>query len=132
MSSGATPRNENQGCDLKSLLKLKKKYDAPEVSTLPDSYRHNSDKEKLWLWCAGNFQRQLKFSHPHLKAQCLSPKNECGVEKLICTFIKPTVVPYSHLYDVDECSKFVADFIYYSPNRWGGWILSRLAMKLKF
>ena len=26
-------------------------------------------------------------------------------------------MPYSHLYDVDECSKFVADFIYYSPDR---------------
>ena len=31
--------------------------------------------------------------------------------------VQPTVVPYSHLYDVDECSKFVADFIYYSPDR---------------
>ena len=34
---------------------------------------------------------------------------------LLC--FQPTVVPYSHLYDVDECSKFVADFIYYSPDR---------------
>ena len=28
------------------------------------------------------------------------------------------MVPYSHLYDVDECSKFIADFIYYSPERY--------------
>ena len=27
------------------------------------------------------------------------------------------MVSYSHLYDVDECSKFIADFIYYSPER---------------
>ena len=32
--------------------------------------------------------------------------------------MQPTVVPYSHLYDVDECSKFIADFIYYSPERY--------------
>lgn len=134
MSSGTTPRDEKIG-DIKSLLKLKKKYDAPEVSELPESYRTNTEKEKLWLWCANNMQRQIKFDFPHLRPLCVAPENECGVKKLICTFIKvlkiillrciytqsfyiqPTVVPYSHLYDVDECSKFIADFIYYSPER---------------
>ena len=134
MNSGTgTPRGETIG-DIKSLLKLKKKYDAPDASSLPESYRKNSEKELLWLWCANNMLRQIKFDFPHLRPLCLTPLNECGVKKLVCTFIKvdnnkqlniflylcmfqPTVVPYSHLYDVDECSKFVADFIYYSPEK---------------
>ena len=58
----------------------------------------------------------LQFQHPHLQPLCLTPTNECGVNKLICTFIKPTVVPYSHLYHVDTCAQFVADFIYYNQD----------------
>ena len=88
MSSTATPRSESNVGDLKSLLKLKKKYDAPDAASLPDSYRSNSEKEKLWLWCADNFIRQLKFNQSHLRPLCLTPENECGVKKLICTFIK--------------------------------------------
>ena len=74
--------------NIKSLLRLKKKYDAPEASSLPESYKKNSEKELLWLWCAHNLVRQLKFEYPHLQALCLTPANECGVEKLICTFVK--------------------------------------------
>ena len=87
MSSGTTPRDEKIG-DIKSLLKLKKKYDAPDSSSLPQSYRTNSPKELLWLWCANNLVRQLKVEFPHLRPLCLSPCNECGVQKLICTFVK--------------------------------------------
>ena len=104
--------------NVKSLLKLKKRYDAPDVASLPESYKKNSEKELLWLWCAHNLVRQLKFEHPNLTPLCLSPNNECGIEKLICTFVKPTVLPYSHLYDVDACAQFVADFIYYSADRY--------------
>ena len=61
MSSAGTPRSEDKlGCDLKSLLKLKKKYDAPAEAELPATYRTNSDKERLWLWCANNMLRQIK------------------------------------------------------------------------
>ena len=91
MSNPLSPRNLADGGDvpnIKSLLKLKKKYDAPEEASLPESYKKNFEKELLWLWCAHNLVRQLKFEHPHLQALCLTPSNECGVEKLICTFIK--------------------------------------------
>ena len=30
---------------------------------------------------------------------------------------QPTVLPYSHLFDVDACAKFVSDFVYYNPDR---------------
>ena len=33
--------------------------------------------------------------------------------KLAMTFIRPTALPYAHLFDVDACSKFVSDYIFY-------------------
>ena len=36
--------------------------------------------------------RQLKFDQPGLEATLLKPTNECGVEKLICTFVKVLVM----------------------------------------
>ena len=52
---------------LKSLMRLKKKYDAPEVNSLPDGYKTNTDKEKLYLWSANNFIRQIRHKYPTLK-----------------------------------------------------------------
>lgn len=73
---------------LKSLMKLKKKYDAPDLGSLPEGYKNNSDKERLYLWSADNFRRQIQHKHPTLKPLCLTSKNECGTEKLTMTFIK--------------------------------------------
>ena len=41
-------------------------------------------------------------------------------------FLKPTVLPYSHLFDVDACAKFVSDFVYYNPDRWQAIVLGKL------
>ena len=30
------------------------RYDAPTDASLPESYKKNSEKELLWLWCANN------------------------------------------------------------------------------
>ena len=85
----------------------------------------------------------MKFDQPGLEATLLKPTNECGVEKLVCTFVKvmmmttmmmiifimflkPTVLPYSHLFDVDACAKFVSDFVYYNPDRWEAIVLGKL------
>ena len=82
----------------------------------------------------------MKFDQPGLEATLLKPTNECGVEKLVCTFVKvmmmmliifimflkPTVLPYSHLFDVDACAKFVSDFVYYNPDRSEAIVLGKL------
>ena len=73
---------------LKSLMKLKKKYDAPDVMSLPEGYKSNTDKERLYLWSAENFKRQVRHKYPTLKPLCLTSKNECGTEKLTMTFLK--------------------------------------------
>jgi hypothetical protein len=43
----------------------------------------------------------------------LTPKNELGIRKFICTTIRPTKLPFTQLYDWEQCSKFVADYIEY-------------------
>jgi hypothetical protein len=73
---------------LKSLMQLKKKYDAPDVGSLPKCYKTNTDKERLYLWSADNFRRQIQHKQPTLRPLCLTNKNECGTEKLTMTFIK--------------------------------------------
>ena len=105
---------------LKSLMQLKKKYDAPDIGGLPEGYKKNSDKERLYLWSADNFKRQIRFNYPLLKALCLTSKNECGIEKLSMTFIKPTILPYSHLFGLEECAKFISDFLFYEPKQYKG------------
>ena len=50
----------------------------------------------------------------------MTSKNECGIEKLTMTFIKPTILPYSHLFSLDECAKFISDFLHYEPKKYTG------------
>ena len=109
---------------LKNLLGLKKKYDAPEPNDLPKSYRFNSEKERLYLWAAKNFEQQIRYKYPWLKPLCLTCQNECGVEKLVMTFINPSVLPYSHLFDLDQCSHFISDYLFYQSRPFKGMLWS--------
>ena len=64
---------------------------------------------------AEHFRRQLIQLHPqHLPLQ-LSPLNECGVRKFLSTSLKPTLLPYTDLYDLPTCASFVSDFLSYLP-----------------
>ena len=58
---------ETHAPSLKSLMQLKKKYDAPDVASLPDGYKQNSDKGSVHvikfdkityyeLWIFTNFE----------------------------------------------------------------------------
>lgn len=76
---------------LKGVLQLKKQFDAPNLESLPESYKSNSEVEKLYLWSAENFRRQIRQQFPHLQPKFLTSSNECQVEKLIMTFIKVCV-----------------------------------------
>ena len=109
---------------LKNLLGLKKKYDAPDPKDLPKSYKINSEKERLYLWAAQNFEQQIRHKYPWLKPLCLTCQNECGTEKLVMTFIKPSVLPYSHLFDLDQCSNFISDYLFYQSRPFKGMLWS--------
>ena len=88
---------------LKNILQLKKRYDAPPLEELPASYKSNSDKERLHLWAAQNFEGQIRQKYPRVKPHCLVCKNECGIEKLIITFIKVRESAFLTVYPWQYC-----------------------------
>ena len=46
------------------------RYDAPTDASLPESYKKNSEKELLWLWCANNLVNiKIIFKHQHDNGQ---------------------------------------------------------------
>ncbi len=67
------------------------------------------------MWAADNFARQIRQKHPRLRPACLVMRNEHGARKLAMTYLKPTVLPFAHLFDVDACAKFVSDYLFYTP-----------------
>ena len=84
-SPAGTPRStasqDSQGDvpNIKSLLRLKKRYEPPADETLSPSYRSNSEKELLWLWCARNMVRQLKVkqSSEHMRMDFRHSQKKC-------------------------------------------------------
>ncbi|KAF6021549.1 CCDC135 [Bugula neritina] len=96
--------------DLQSWQELR--YDTIEF---PDSYKHNSPKEELALSYAENFRRQYVHLYRDRKSLLLNPVNECGLEKLVCTTLRPTQLPYISLYNWDGCADFVADYLNFEP-----------------
>jgi len=45
----------------------------------------------------------------------LTPVNECGVPKFICTSLRPSLPPCPELYNLEPCAKFVSEFLTYEP-----------------
>ncbi|EKX54525.1 hypothetical protein GUITHDRAFT_100002 [Guillardia theta CCMP2712] len=80
---------------------------------LSASYSANSNEELLVLEYVENFRRQFVQLYPHRKELLLSPRNECGVEKFICTTVRPTKMEYNEIYDLESCALFVSEHIKY-------------------
>lgn len=88
-----------------------------KVSTLPSSYSSTSDKEAKTLEYVESFRAQFIELYPQRRPLLLTPVNECGVNKFVCTTVRPTMTEYSELYDAGSCARFVADFLKYEPLR---------------
>ncbi|XP_061225044.1 dynein regulatory complex subunit 7 isoform X2 [Neopsephotus bourkii] len=86
-----------------------------DVSQLPSSYKTNSPKEKQLLHIADHFLQQYIHLCPNRKPLFLHPVNECGVEKFVSTTVRPTLLPYTELYDWDGCASFVSDYLVMEP-----------------
>ncbi|XP_034941231.1 dynein regulatory complex subunit 7-like [Chelonus insularis] len=80
---------------------------------LPESYRTNTEKEKLLLWYAENFRKQYHTIFPDRKPLVLACNNECGVQKFVSTSIRPSTLPYPELHTWLGCARFVSDHLVY-------------------
>lgn len=45
----------------------------------------------------------------------LTPVNECGVPKFVCTTLRPSLPPCPELGTLESCAKFVSEFLLYEP-----------------
>ncbi|XP_073515968.1 dynein regulatory complex subunit 7 [Phyllobates terribilis] len=86
-----------------------------DISSFPSSYTQNSPEEQTLLDLAENFCRQYALLYPDRKPLFTSPQNECGVEKFVCSTLRPTLLPYPTLYQWEECAHFVSEFITMRP-----------------
>eukprot|EP00041_Stephanoeca_diplocostata_P038063 m.1474013 g.1474013 ORF g.1474013 m.1474013 type:complete len:974 (+) comp25152_c1_seq33:182-3103(+) len=109
------PRSED---DIEKLhahnpLAVKPVRDPEDPSTLPESYRSNTPKEKQLLDFVQNFVRQYRHLYKNRKPLYIAPPNECGVAKFLPTTVRPTLVPFSNIYSHDSAARFVADYLTY-------------------
>ncbi len=84
-----------------------------QQTNLPSSYSSNTAKEETLLEYVEDFRRQFVSLFPARPPLYLSPRNECGVRKFICTTIRPTLLPYPEVHGLQACALFVADFLEY-------------------
>lgn len=80
---------------------------------MPLSFRENTPKEELVLEHVLYWQSQFTTTYNQDRQLLLAPKNEAGVLKFICTTVRPTKLPYKHLYNWDACAKFLANYLEY-------------------
>jgi hypothetical protein len=85
----------------------------PNPDDFPNSYRYNTKKEELVIEYVENFKRQFQYVYPDRRPLFLTPINECGVDKFICTTIRPTTLQFSDIYDWEQCARFVSDYLQY-------------------
>ncbi len=97
------------------IKRIQRYRDQIDESTLPDSYNSNSTREELCLEYVHSFLDQFASIYPKRKKLYIIAENECGVSKIVCTTVRPSLLPYSELYDYTECASFLAGFVHYEP-----------------
>ncbi|XP_060805016.1 coiled-coil domain-containing protein lobo-like [Amyelois transitella] len=81
----------------------------------PKSYYTNSTKERLLLAYAENFRRQFQFHYKARKPLFLQAPNECGLQKMVCTSIRPTKLCFEGTNSWQGVASLVSDFFDYEP-----------------
>ncbi|CAG9565628.1 unnamed protein product [Danaus chrysippus] len=81
----------------------------------PTSYYTNTNKERLLLAYAENFRRQFLFHYKLRKPLFLQAVNECGLEKMVCTSIRPTKLCFADTTNWQGISALLSDYFDYEP-----------------
>ena len=89
------------------------KHILSNLDSMPQTYTSNTIKENKIQKYAKDFDKTFTELYPHRHQLLLLPLNECGVQKFICTTIRPTQLNHTDLYDLEGCAQFVSNFIKY-------------------
>lgn len=82
----------------------------------PKSYITNTDTEQFCLNLVSDFLSIVKKENDGLSQPAfIVAENEFGVKKCVCTTLKPQLLPYPAVYNLDECSAFVSQYMEFEP-----------------
>jgi hypothetical protein len=77
------------------------------------NFTENTTKEELVLEHVLEFEKNFRLIYDPNRPLLIAPVNECEVKKFICSTIRPTLLPFTELYDWKPCAEFVSNFIEY-------------------
>lgn len=80
---------------------------------IPATYYNNTASEDRLLSLSKQYETFYASFFPDRKPLFLYCYNECQKQKMICSFIRPTSLPFDELFDLQGCCQFVADYITY-------------------
>ncbi|EPY19404.1 coiled-coil domain-containing protein 135 [Strigomonas culicis] len=84
-----------------------------DSSIVPPSYNSNSPSEEQLASFANEFSSIFHKYYPDRKPLLLNVFNECRKQKMICTFVRPTLLKFDELYDLEKCAKYMAGYMKY-------------------
>ncbi|GMH37248.1 hypothetical protein BSKO_05121 [Bryopsis sp. KO-2023] len=99
----------------KNAKRLRIEHTITVASKMPKTFTTINPKEVKMMSHTEKFQHTFRQLYPHRRPLFLTPKNECGTAKFVCTTIRPTQMPYTELYELEGIINFVADFLHYEP-----------------
>ncbi|PNW72944.1 hypothetical protein CHLRE_14g612700v5 [Chlamydomonas reinhardtii] len=99
----------------KNAKRMRVQHTINTAGKMPRSFTQHSAHEARVLQYVQDFQRIFEELYPYRRPLYLTPRNECGVPKFVCTSLRPSQLVYTELYDLDGASQFVADFLSYEP-----------------
>jgi len=84
-----------------------------QILSQGDGAQVNNDNDAELNNVVDNFRTEFLQANPHLKDRLsfLQPTNENGIKKFVCTFLSPTLLPYSDFFDLNSAADFVARYV---------------------
>ena len=101
--------------DCKNLWDSVERDEEASDGLIKSSYISNNTKEELCTEYINSFLEQWSQIHKSRRLPYMIAENEYGIEKIVCTTIRPTQIPIPELYDLYECASFLAGYILYEP-----------------
>jgi hypothetical protein len=95
--------------------RIKALQKSQDLRALPDSYTSSSVNEELCFEYVKSYIAQFKSVYPNRQEPFLISKNEYGVEKFVCSTLRPSLVQFTELYDMHECAVYLAGYVLYEP-----------------
>ncbi len=77
------------------------------IEGLPDTFKVNTPQEKRALKLAENFRQQYAFLYPNRMSLLLAPTNEANTEKVICTYVIPTLIRYVNFFEWQDIANYI-------------------------